>query len=48
MAKRPPGVDREAWLEERSRVWRRRNRVLSLLMLAAIIAVLARHCHSAG
>lgn len=48
MARRPPGVDREAWLEERARVWRRRNWVLNVLMLGAITAVLVRYCQSSA
>ena len=43
MAKRPPGVDRETWLRERREVWRRRNRVLNILMLIAVVVVLARY-----
>jgi hypothetical protein len=37
-------MDREAWLEERARIWRRRNRVFNVLMVAAAAAVLIRHC----
>ncbi len=44
MARRPPGEERKAWLEERTRVWARRNRILNVLMLAAIVAVLVRYC----
>ena len=36
MARRPPGEEREAWLEKRTRVWARRNRILNVLMLAAM------------
>ncbi|MFQ5696862.1 MAG: hypothetical protein ACE5IL_01090 [Myxococcota bacterium] len=43
MARRPPNVDRESWLAERERIWRRRNRWLSLLMLAAIAALAWRY-----
>ena len=44
MAKRPPGVDRATWLRQRADVWRRRNRILNALMIAAIAAVLLRYC----
>ena len=37
-------MDQQVWLELRARVWRRRNRVLNVLMLAAIVAVLVRYC----
>jgi hypothetical protein len=37
-------MDREAWREERARIWRRRNRVFNFLMVAAVVAVLIRHC----
>ena len=36
MGKRPPGVDRETWLRERAAVWRRRNRILNVLMAVAM------------
>lgn len=42
MAKRPPGVDPEAWRTQRAEVWRRRNIVLNGLMIAVIVAVLVR------
>jgi hypothetical protein len=44
VAKRPEGVDPETWHRERARVWARRNRILNVLMLAAIVAVLIRYC----
>jgi predicted transposase YbfD/YdcC len=44
MSKRPEGVDREDWLHERARVWRRRNRILNVLMAIAIALVLLRYC----
>ncbi len=43
MAKRPPGSDPASWRAERDQVWRLRNRVFNLLMLAVIVAVLARY-----
>ena len=43
MLKRPQGIDREIWRSERNSVWRRRNRMLNLLMIAAIVAVLVRY-----
>lgn len=43
MAKRPADVDRETWLRERSEIWRRRNRMLNILMVAAILVVLWRY-----
>ncbi len=47
MAKRPPNVDRKTWIRERAETWRRRNRVITALMIAAIAAVLVRHCATA-
>ena len=44
MAKRPRGTDPEQWQVERSRVWRRRNWVLNVLMLSVIIAIYLRNC----
>jgi hypothetical protein len=43
MAKRPPNVDRETWLRERAETWRRRNRVITVLMAVAIAVVLFRY-----
>lgn len=36
-------MDRETWLRERREVWRRRNRVINILMGVAIAAVLIRY-----
>lgn len=46
MAKRPPDVDRDTWLRDRAELWRRRNRVLNLLMVAAIVVLLYRYLAS--
>lgn len=43
MAKRPADVDRASWRAERNETWRRRNWILNVLMVAAIIAVLVRY-----
>jgi hypothetical protein len=37
-------MDRQSWMEERARVWSRRNRILNVLMLVAVAAVLFRYC----
>ncbi len=42
MAKRPEGVDPQTWRTQRAQIWRRRNRVLNVLMVAVIFGVLAR------
>lgn len=42
MAKRPEGVNPQTWRAEREQVWRGRNRVLNVLMIAVIVALLAR------
>jgi hypothetical protein len=44
MARRPPGADREVWRAERDQIWKRRNMILNLLMVIAILAVLWRNC----
>jgi hypothetical protein len=44
MAKRPEGVDKEQWLAERQRVWKRRNMVINGLMLIVIVAIYVRNC----
>jgi len=43
MAKRPEGTDPAQWRLQRAELWRRRNRVLNVLMVLAIVAVLARY-----
>ena len=43
MMKRPPGMDRATWRVERDAVWRRRNRIFTIFMIAAVIAVLVRY-----
>ncbi len=44
MAKRPEGLERERWLDERGKVWRRRNWILNGLMLVVIVALYVRNC----
>jgi hypothetical protein len=44
VARRPEHADREAWLAERDRVWKRRNRWLNVLMLVTIVLIVARTC----
>jgi hypothetical protein len=46
VAKKPEGVSREKWLEERNRVWARRNTLLNALIVAVCAAVLWRYCAS--
>jgi hypothetical protein len=43
MARRPPHLSREEWLKQRAEVWRRRNRILNVLMLIAIALLLLRY-----
>ena len=43
MAKRPPGKDRAEWRRERDQIWRRRNRVITTLMIVAIVLLVARY-----
>jgi hypothetical protein len=43
VAKRPSGTDKQTWRAQRNETWRRRNRILNILMVAAIIAVLVRY-----
>ncbi len=44
MAERRDPEERERRLAERSRVWRRRNWVLNVLMLTVILAIYLRNC----
>ena len=44
--RRPEGIDRDAWLEQRARIWARRNAVLNVLLVAVCAAVLWRYCAS--
>lgn len=44
MAKRPEGVDRDTWLAERARIWRRRNLVINALMWVVIAILFVRYC----
>jgi hypothetical protein len=43
MAKRPDGVDPEAWREQRAAHWRRINWVLNVLMVLAALAIILRY-----
>ena len=43
MAVRPAGKDRDDWRRERDQVWKRRNRVITILMVVAILLILARY-----
>jgi hypothetical protein len=44
MATRPEGVEREEWLAERQRIWRRRNWVMNGLMWVVIGVLFVRYC----
>lgn len=44
MAKRPDEIDREEWLAERARVWRRRNWIINGLMWLTIVVLFLRYC----
>ncbi len=44
MAKRPEGMGRDAWLEERARIWRRRNWVINGVMWVVIAILFVRYC----
>ncbi|MEE8557771.1 MAG: hypothetical protein V3T14_07785 [Myxococcota bacterium] len=46
--RRPPGVDRKTWREQRDRVWARRHRVFNVVMVIAIGFVVLRYCSQLG
>jgi CHASE2 domain-containing sensor protein len=43
MARKPAGVDTETWRKQRDEVWRWRNRLITGLMVAAIVVLVLRY-----
>jgi hypothetical protein len=43
MTRRPDNVDPEVWKAQRAAYWKRVNRILNVLMAAAILFLIARY-----